>query len=456
MAYYILKSYKLSVDPLKLLEALKDAKNCFFLDSSLNQAKQGRFSFLGAGPFHILESKDQNPFPRLKECMQRWKIDPPKKHLPFMGGAVGFVSYDLGFILEAKVRARIKQGSGVPEAYFAFYNSLIAIDSVCRKLYLFSTGIPEKSYLLQKKLCEENLKELTKLLSEASLKQKKPAATGIRPCGPVKSNLTKKEYIGLVKRVKEYIRQGDIYQVNLSQEFRAKTESSAFDIYAALRSQSPSHFSAYFDTGDLQILSSSPERFLKVSKGRVTTRPMKGTRARSLNQAKDKELKDELLKSAKDKAELMMIVDLERNDLGRVCDYESIRVRSLREIEKYRTVFQATANIEGRLFKNKDRTDLLRATFPGGSITGCPKIRAMQIIEELEPHRRSIYTGALGYLSFCGNMDFNILIRTILKKGNSLSFGVGGGIVADSDPQAEYEESLVKARGIFQAIGCRD
>ena len=179
---------------------------------------------------------------------------------------------------------------------------------------------------------------------------------------------------------------------------------------------------------------------------------MKGTRPRAKDKIKDRKLRQELLESVKDKAELVMIVDLERNDLGRVCSYDSVKVTKLRELEEYSTVFQTTATVQGHLHKDKDRIDLLRACFPGGSITGCPKIRAMEIIEELEPNRRAIYTGCLGYLSFSGNMDFNILIRTILKKENQLYFGVGGGIVTDSIPENEYEETLVKAKAMIEAI----
>ncbi|MBU1091101.1 MAG: anthranilate synthase component I family protein, partial [Candidatus Omnitrophica bacterium] len=183
-----------------------------------------------------------------------------------------------------------------------------------------------------------------------------------------------------------------------------------------------------------------------------STRPMKGTRPRGTTGRRDSLLRNQLLASSKDRAELTMIVDLERNDLGRVCKYDSIKVNKLRELEEYNTVFQTTATVSGSLHKNKDRIDLLRASFPGGSITGCPKLRAMEIIEELEPDRRCIYTGSLGYLSFSGNMDFNVLIRTILKRGNNLYFSVGGGIVADSQPEAEYRETLVKAKAMIGAI----
>jgi para-aminobenzoate synthetase component 1 len=255
-----------------------------------------------------------------------------------------------------------------------------------------------------------------------------------------------------VSKAKQYIKKGDIYQVNLSQRFSASTDMPAFEIYQRLRRVSPSYFSAYLDAGNFQIISSSPERFLSLRSGEVTTRPMKGTRPRAKDRIRDKRLRQQLLKSEKDRAELMMIVDLERNDLGRVCSYDSIRVNTLRELEKYSTVYQTTADISGRLYRTKDRLDLLAACSPGGSITGCPKIRAMEVIEELEPSRRSIYTGSLGYLSFSGEMDFNILIRTILKKGRDIYFGVGGGIVADSRPRDEYKETLVKARGIIEAL----
>jgi para-aminobenzoate synthetase component 1 len=266
------------------------------------------------------------------------------------------------------------------------------------------------------------------------------------------SNFTKEGYIQAIKKAKDYIRKGDIYQVNLSQRFKTQTTYLASEIYENLRKISPSFFSAFLDCGDFQILSSSPEGFLRLDKDYVLTRPMKGTRPRSLDKNLDKRLKKELLKSPKDKAELMMIVDLERNDLGKVCNYYSVKVESLRSLEEYSTVFQTTATIKGILHKDKDRIDLIKACFPGGSITGCPKVRAMEIIEELEPNPRGIYTGSLGYLSFSGNMDLNILIRTILKKEDKVYFGVGGGIVADSQPENEYAETLVKAKAMMQAL----
>lgn len=470
MVYYILKSYRLKVDPFRIFEVLKRQRNCFFLDSSLNSNPLGRYSFLGIDPFYILESKNQpafakasagcppkrcesgqNPFPKLREILGRYKISLPRNNLPFLGGAVGYLSYDLGLILEKKVNIKPKTDLGIPDCFFAFYNTVIIIDHLKKLLYIFSVGFPEKNYRLAKLLSESNFKKIYNLLSKTEITQSYKKINKSQTA-QLNSNFTKEEYLSAIKIAKEYIREGDIYQVNLSQEFMVESSLSSFEIYRRLRQISPSYFSAYIDVSDFQILSSSPERFLKLEGDTVTTRPMKGTRPRSKNRLKDSKFKKDLLASAKDKAELTMIVDLERNDLGRVCNYDSVRVSALRELEEYSTVFQTTATVEGRLHKDKDRIDLLRACFPGGSITGCPKIRAMEIIEELEPNRRSIYTGCLGYLSFSGGMDFNILIRTILKKDNQLYFGVGGGIVADSKPEDEYEETLVKARAMVEAI----
>ncbi len=447
MAYCIWKQFKFKVNPEDIFRTFSHQENCFFLDSSLKRYPLGRYSFLGCNPFRVLKTKNSDPLPRLRELLDEYKI--PKKSIPFSGGAVGYFSYDLGLRLEKKVTLHSKGDSGVPDCFIGFYNAAVVIDHWKNTLYISAIGMPEKKNNLSRSLAQENYKKIVGLLSAVEQNVYPPKNV---ISAELKSNFSKAEYINAVKKVKDYIRRGDIYQANLSQAFVAKTNLSAPDIYNRLRELSPACFSSYFDCGDFQILSSSPERFLKLEDRIVTTHPMKGTRPRGTNANRDQYFKKDLLASAKDKAELMMVVDLERNDLGRVCNYKSIKVESLREIEEYSTVFQAIARIRGKLFKNKDRIDLLRACFPGGSITGAPKIRAMEIIEELEPHRRGIYTGSFGYFDFSGNMDLSILIRTILKQGSKLSFGVGGGIVADSDPLDEYKETLVKAQGMIQAI----
>ena len=414
----------------------------------------GRYSYLGIDPVFVFRNNGQDPLKKIGKILEKYPMAAPKNGMRFLGGAVGYLTYDLGIQLEKKLKFSPKPGLGVPDCAFGFYNTVVIIDHFKRSLNICASGFPEKNYLTAKLLARENLKKMERIISQStdekdgSLKNQQM----VNPAVDLKSNFSKAEYLRAVKRAKAYIRAGDIYQVNLSQRFQAKTNLSACQIYQRLRQINPACFCAYFDAGDFQILSSSPERFLSLEKGKVTTRPMKGTRARSANRKKDLLLKADLLKSAKDKAELVMIVDLERNDLGKVCSYDSIAVTNLRKLEKYNTVYQTTATIEGKLFPAKTAIDLVRACFPGGSITGCPKMRAMEIINELEPDRRSIYTGALGYLSFSGEMDFNILIRTILKKDKRIYFGVGGGIVADSSCEEEYEETLVKAKAMFEAI----
>jgi para-aminobenzoate synthetase component 1 len=259
-----------------------------------------------------------------------------------------------------------------------------------------------------------------------------------------------------VRQALEHIHRGDIYQINLSHRIQAQWLKGRVPdpaaIYQHLRQTFPSEFGACFHDGKQAILSASPERFLKLHKGIVQVKPMKGTRPRGKNAQGDKKLKHELLKSPKEIAELLMVTDLERNDLGRVCDYGSVKVSAMRTIETYASVFQATSTVEGRLRQDCDQFDLLKATFPSGSVTGCPKIEAMKIIDKLETCARGLYTGALGYISFSGSMDFNVMIRTMFLNQKNIAFHVGGGIVADSKPQAEWEETWVKAKPMIEAL----
>jgi para-aminobenzoate synthetase component 1 len=268
----------------------------------------------------------------------------------------------------------------------------------------------------------------------------------------LRSNFTHDDYIRAVETAREYITSGEIYQVNLSQRFEGGLTTPPYDLYQKLRAINPAPFAAYLNCDGVTVLSASPERFLKLDGDRVETRPMKGTRPRGRSAAEDATLAAELQASIKDRAENVMIVDLERNDLGKVCGIGTVNVSELCTLEKYATVFQLTSCVEGRLGGSKNRIDLLEACFPGGSITGAPKIRAMEIIDELEPTRRSVYTGSIGYLSFSGQMDLNIVIRTILVKNDRVYLQVGGGIVYDSEPEAEYQETLHKAKALFQAL----
>jgi len=269
-----------------------------------------------------------------------------------------------------------------------------------------------------------------------------------------KSDFTKQGFMNAVRKSLEHIEQGDIYQMNLSHRMCLDFQGAydPFKVYTVLRAKSPNCFGSHFCAPGVKVLSSSPEMFLQLKDGKVQTRPMKGTRPRGRTKGEDKAFHRDLLKSPKEIAELLMVTDLERNDLGRVCRFGSVKVKNMRAIEKYKTVFQATSTVEGQLKRNLDGFDVLEACFPGGSVTGCPKLRAMSIIQQLEHSPRDLYTGSLGYMSFGGDMAFNILIRTLLLEKNKISFHVGSGIVADSDPEAEYDETLIKARAMVETL----
>lgn len=426
----------------------------------------GRFSFMGFDPFFILKTKNKRPFEQLRQLLKKYSYQNCNAAVPFLGGAVGYFAYDLGFLIE-RIESYAKDDLNLPDCFLGFYDCTITIDHLKNKLYIFSTGLPETKGYFAKKRARHRLKEVLNILSKANLKENhclEPKTSNVfkeklEHLQDFHSNFSKAKYLLAVKKALNYIAKGDIYQVNLSQRFsvdsqnfKRKKSDLGFDLYRQLRSISPSTFSGYMDCADFKIISSSPERFLRLKGMKVETRPMKGTRPRGKNYKQDYKLRNELLKSAKDKAELLMITDLERNDLGKVCSYGSVKVKNIRRIEEYSSVFQATSLVEGRLHKDKDCVDLIKGCFPGGSITGCPKIRSMEIIEELEPTKRSIYTGSLGYISFNQNMDLNILIRTLLLKGDKIYFQVGGGIVADSKPESEYEETLVKAQAMVKAI----
>ncbi|MFH1202455.1 MAG: aminodeoxychorismate synthase component I [Candidatus Omnitrophota bacterium] len=470
MPYYGLKSYSYKGSLVDLFEAFKDDNLPFFLHSGLKSNELGRFSFLGGSPFLVFKSKGRNlqiqqngslkkkignPLAAIKELLNQYRLNESIDAIPFLGGAVGYFAYDLGFILE-KIPLRSQDDLNLPDCILGFYDPVIIYDHKMEKLHIFSSGLPEKNTSLAKKLAQYKLKLIEEKLNRWESGVFKNGASGwqarlIEPSGYA-SNFSHESYLKAIVKAKDYIKKGDIYQLNLSQRFSLNNPGEPFSLYKNLVRINPSPFSAYFDAADFQIISSSPERFLNLNSGVVETRPMKGTRPRGRDAREDSALRKELLESAKDKAELIMIADLERNDLGKVCSYGSIKVKKLRNLESYATVFQTTSSITGHLHPDKDAIDLLKACFPGGSITGCPKIRAMQIIEELEPTRRSVYTGAVGYIGFNGNMDLNIAIRTIIKKHDEVYFQVGGGIVADSVPELEYEETLVKARALFKAL----
>ncbi len=455
-----------------VFETFADEPYSFFLDSSMTDQRLGRYAFMGSRPFTVFEARGPrytiregarvsrgkgDPFAVLARLVGRYRTSPPAGAPPLLAGAVGFVSYEAGNSLEPVSSPRSGRGtrltrpasSDVPDICFAFYESVLAYDLARHEIWAPTDGLRAHGRAFGVSQGERGL---------ALLAQARTAPRAPYPRAPFRldsrlvSNLTRARYVAAVETIRRAIARGDIYQANLTQRFSARWSGSPYELYRRLRAVSAAPFAAYLNFGSVKVLSSSPERFLKVSGGRVETRPIKGTRPRGKDRASDKSRALELVRSVKDFAEHVMIVDLERNDLGRICDAGSVWVPELAALEVYPQVFHLTSTVEGRLQRGAGCVDVLRAGFPGGSITGAPKIRAREILAGIEPGPRGIYTGALGYMDFSGSADLSIVIRTITLSGNSLSFGVGGGVVTDSDPAMEYEESLDKARGMLEAL----
>jgi len=405
----------------------------FWLDSALADDRLAQTSFWGADPFLILRSKGTtielwtrggthrfsgNPFETLRQLLREYRRVASGPAVP--AGAVGYLAYELKRFVE-ELPELVLDDLGLPECYLCFYERIAAFD-------------PQPIAAARSAVLRHSPLE--------------------RAADATPSNFRPQAYQRAVQRARDYIFAGDIYQVNLSQRFQLPLAGSPFDAYLRLRRRNPAPFAAYINLPEVQVLSASPERFLRfdpVSR-RVQTRPIKGTRPRGRTAGEDEALARELLDSEKDRAENVMIVDLERNDLGRVAKVGSVRVTELASLEAFPTVFHLTSTVEATLREDRDLVDLLLATFPGGSITGAPKIRAMEIIDELEPTARSVYTGAIGYIGFDGAMDLSIVIRTILVREGTAYFQAGGGIVADSDPAMEYQETLHKARALSDAL----
>ena len=464
--YPLIVEIYMAPEPAWCFEAFAHRPFSFFLDSGMDPGKLGRYSFMGSDPFLVLKSRRDeitlirngkeevqqgNPFDVLGEFLELYSLDSNQSPVPFIGGAVGYFSYDLGHFIECLPDTAVDDLQ-LPECYLAFYDVVVAYDHLEGKTFIISTGFPEMEESIRLKRAEERLNELRSrvLLSPPPQAAKEALSSDSTK---LKANFTHDDYLKAVETAREYICAGDIFQVNLSQRFEADISISPYELYKRLRKINPAPFANYFGFDGVSIVGASPERFLKLRTDWVETRPIKGTKPRGKTPREDNELAQSLLASVKDRAENVMIVDLERNDIGRVCRYGTVKVTELAVLETYPTVFHLTSTVVGQLREEKNRIDLLKATFPGGSITGAPKVRSMEIIDELEPTRRSVYTGSLGYLSFNGDMDLDIVIRTIIVKNNRAYFQVGGAITYDSDPEAEYIETLDKGRAMMLALG---
>jgi len=385
-----------------------------------------------------------DPFDALRGVIEDNKTAADNASLPLESGLFGYLSYDLKDYIEELPRTTLDDNN-LPLICFFAPSAIIMHDRIRNRTYLSLVHRSGCDFKKEEKELRAAIQAGCQSTDEAFI----AGATGIQ------SSFSRSEYMDTVNRVKDYIVSGDIYQVNLSQRFETDFSGNPFSMFKALYEKAPGPFYAYINAGDHQIISTSPERFLKKRGNDVETRPIKGTCPRGDNPAEDKALSDALLKSNKNDAELSMIVDLMRNDLGRVCSAGSITVEEHKRLETYQNVFHLVSVVKGKLAPEKDEIDLLKATFPGGSITGCPRIRAMEIIDELEPCRRHVYTGSIGYIGFQDTMDLSIAIRTATVFRNKLFFSVGGGIVFDSEPGDEYDETLHKARSLMSVVRSR-
>lgn len=440
-------------DSASLFEAVADNPWAVFLDSGHHHVTQSRYDIIAARPYVRLVARGklteihadgvtlsrEDPFVILRRYLA---IDPNTGTgaLPFSGGAIGYFAYDLARRIET-LPGRARDHERIPDMAIGIYDWAVVVDHVERRAWLAGQGRDPETDL--------QWDALVQLFSAPPAERRR---NPFRVTSPVASNMTPQHYARAFRKVHEYITNGDCYQVNLAQRFAAAAEGDPWLAYQALRIINPAPFSAYFSTPYVHILSASPERFLKVENRDVETRPIKGTRRRIGDARLDAQAAEELRASEKDRAENLMIVDLLRNDVSKSCAVGSVRVPRLFDVETYATVHHLVSTVTGRLAEGRDAIDLLRGCFPGGSITGAPKLRAMQIIEELEPHRRGVYCGAIGYIGFGGEMDLNIAIRTLVYSHGEIRCWAGGGIVADSNAQDEYQETLDKAAALLKLL----
>lgn len=439
-------------------ETIKSKPYPVFLDSCADTINSGRYDIIAAAPSKRIRSKnsvitisstqstietDDDTFEVLrKELGPKIKIDSSLPKLPFYGGAIGYFSYDLGRTIE-NIPTCIADDLQIPDMEIGIYDWAIVVDHHLQKSYFVSTN---------------NSEYLTKLYAEItslclnSKEVEKTVINGFAIADQPRWGNDKEYYLKSIKKIKKYIHDGDCYQVNFTQRLSAHYIGSEWELYKELRRYNPAPYSAFIQTDDLSILSSSPEQFIELDDNKAITKPIKGTVKRSNCKKQDKIKAEELLNSAKNRAENLMIVDLLRNDLGKVCVPGSIRAEKLFNIESFENIHHLVSTITGTLDERSTAIDLIKNCFPGGSITGAPKIRSMEIIEELEKQRRGIYCGSIGFISLDGNMNTNIAIRTAITKNNSIHYWAGGGIVADSDPHDEYEEVLTKSSAFLSVL----
>ncbi len=445
-----IRNYQTNLNSNEIFCQFKNEKNVMFLDSARDHQTLGRYSIIVANPRLIIKSKGrdvyindelikENPFEVLRTLLKKYEKD-YESSLPFIGGWVGYLSYDLKAFIE-KLEVTVSDDIDMPDMFFGLYDGAVIVDHQKNEVFITDACIDEDFENRVNRVIEiiESEKQVIELKEHQNL-------------ADIKSNFERDDYENAITKVRDYIRSGDIYQANMTQRFVAPLRDQPFELYQKLRCLNPAPFASYIDFSSGYILSSSPERFVKVTDRIIETRPIKGTMPRSTDPEIDQKNREILENSKKDQSELLMIVDLERNDLSRIAKTGTVEVTELFKLESYATVHHLVATIQATIDDKYDLVDCLKATFPGGSITGAPKKRAMEIIDELEPTARGLYTGSIGYIDLNQNMDLNIVIRTFICKNERAYFQAGGGIVWDSDPASEYQESLDKAFALKKAL----
>ena len=451
------------------LRLAQGARYSFLLESVEGGEKIARYTFAGANPEEVfryaggacvLEShnritwEERDPISFLREHIARFHPVRVPGLPPLVAGAIGYFSYDMVRLIE-RLPKRLRDEIGLYDAMLMFYRGLIAFDHLQHRLWIVRNVFTERPGSLRARY-NAAVKEIlrTRELLEAPVEGEKPRklTKGGGRAPKVTSNFQRSEYLQAVRKSQQYIRAGDIFQVVISQRFSAKTKAAPFDIYRELRALNPSPYLFYLQLNDVYVVGSSPEMLVKVQGREVFYRPIAGTRWRGKDEAEDLCLERQMLASEKERAEHIMLVDLGRNDLGRVCDYGSVKVEKLMTVERYSHVMHLVSSLRGQLREDVDCFDALMSCFPAGTVSGAPKVRAMEIIEELEKTRRGIYAGGILYLDFAGNLDSCIALRTMVIKNGVAHVQAGGGIVADSTPEGEFDESVNKSRALLRAL----
>ncbi len=447
------------VDPLSRFEQI-DSKNAVWLDSSQNHSHLGQYSYIAFEPLQIYKLKSgllnskpltDNPDKIIQTLLRENALQKIPNIPPFQGGLAGFFSYDFAWYLE-DLPSQAIDDMGFEDFYLGIYDLVISFDHQQKKSWVVSAGGLTMRSEARHDMARQRLDEALSKLNPDNLAIRETKKNLSTSSYPIDSTHDAMSYEQMVAKTIDYIYAGDIFEANVTQRFKTRFDGDFLDLYQRLRRNNPAPFSALCAFEDTQLLSSSPERFVKVESNKVETRPIKGTAHRSDDWQQDQWLAKQLFESEKDRAENIMIVDLMRNDLSKVCKPHSVKVPSLCQVESYQTVHHLVSIVQGELKEDCDAVDLLTASFPGGSITGAPKLRAMEIIDTLEPYQRGPYCGSIGYLAFNGDMDLSISIRTLCLKNHQLTFGAGGAITADSKAQGEYQESQVKAKALIQTL----